>query len=168
MDIQPLVDALQPWADLYADSTWLPTVVVSLHLCALLFGGGVAVAADRATWRATGAGQGLAQQLDALATSHAPVLMALGVLVISGALMTTADLGTFWSSTAYLVKQGCVALLLANGAVLTLTERALRRAAATGAPLPPALVQRLRWSSAASLLLWGATTVAGVALTNFA
>ena len=168
MPPQSLLDALAPWASLYADSAAVATAVVAVHLCALLFGGGFAVAADQATLRALDDASSLPAQLEALARTHRAVLAWLGVMAVSGALMTAADLETYWSSTAYLVKQGLVLLLLANGALLTVTERALRRAAAGGAPLPAAQVARLRLVSRASQLLWAATAAAGVALTNFA
>ena len=168
MDIQPLVDALQPWASLYSDHPAVATGVLAAHLLALLFGGGLAIAADRATLRALDDDATLVPQLASLAGTHRPVLLWLGVIAVSGSLMTAADLGTYWTSTAYIIKQTLVFLLLANGAFLVRTERALERALAGGAPDAAPLRVRLRLASWLSLLLWGATTLAGVALTNFA
>ena len=41
-----------PWHSLYADSKTVASVVTGVHLVGLLFGGGLAVAADRSTLRA--------------------------------------------------------------------------------------------------------------------
>jgi hypothetical protein len=51
MVLQHLVAALQPWQSAYSNSKVIPAVVTTVHLVALLFGGGLAVAADRATLR---------------------------------------------------------------------------------------------------------------------
>jgi hypothetical protein len=60
-----------------------------------------------------------------------------------------------------------VALLLANGAVLERTERALRRGAA-GADAETRLWRRLKATTCLSLLLWTCTLVAGTVLVNAA
>ena len=46
-----LVAFWQPWADLYADSKVLPTVVTFAHVGGLLFAGGLAVTLDQGTLR---------------------------------------------------------------------------------------------------------------------
>ena len=113
-----------------------------MHLVALLFGGGLAVAADRATLRV--GRRGVADHDTQLAESravHRPVLIAL------------------------------VALLRVNGAVLERTEATLRGLSAR-AVVPndrvAALWRRLRGSAICSLALWTATLVAGALLVNVA
>jgi hypothetical protein len=49
MVLQQLVAAFEPWKSAYSNSKVIPAAVTSVHLVALLFGGGLAVAADRAT-----------------------------------------------------------------------------------------------------------------------
>jgi len=49
MMLQQLVAAVEPWKSAYSNSKISAVAVTSVHLVALLFGGGLAVAADRAT-----------------------------------------------------------------------------------------------------------------------
>ena len=55
-----------------------------------------------------------------------------------------------------------------NGAALTVTETRLRRVATTAVPADTRLWDRLRLTCRCSILLWGATLVAGVTLANVA
>ncbi len=169
--VETAVQLAAPWQSLYDDSTVLSTSVIAVHLTALLIGGGLAVAADRATLRATGRpADDRQRQLHELSAVHRPVLIALSVLFISGLALTAADLGTFLVSPVYWVKFGFVALLLANGAWMRANEQGLRKSASAGESLdaPPALArwQRMRWSSWASIALWVTTLVLGTALVN--
>jgi hypothetical protein len=50
--VESLTRATAPWKHLYDDSKVLETVVVFVHVAALVIGGGIALAADRATLRA--------------------------------------------------------------------------------------------------------------------
>jgi hypothetical protein len=139
---------------------------------ALLFGGGFAVAADRATLRVGRRGAtDHATQLAELRAVHKPVLVALVALFGSGVLLATADLETFVSSPVFWVKLGLVAVLLLNGLVLERTESRLRNLSAA-AIVPARRVQslwrRLRRSAVCSLALWTATLVAGTLLVNIA
>jgi hypothetical protein len=168
--VQPLIDAFAPWQALYSDSKLVSGLVTATHLLALLFGGGLAVAADRATLRA------LKQPIDErlrvlqnIRTTHRPVLIALVVLFASGFALAAADLKTFIGSPVFWIKLGLVALLLLNGFVLERTESRLRRS------MEPAVVKtrrdarlwnRLQFTAAMSIALWSATLVAGTILVN--
>jgi hypothetical protein len=170
MVLQHLVAALQPWQSAYSNSKVIPAVVTTVHLVALLFGGGLAVAADRATLRVgrTGAADH-AVQLAELRAVHRPVLVAHVALFGSGILLTAADIETFVASPMFWVKLGLVALLLANGIVLERTEATLRNLSARSivpTPRVQGLWQRLRASAICSLVLWTATLVAGTLLVN--
>ena len=172
MVLQQLVAALQPWQSAYSNSKVIPAAVTSVHLMALLFGGGFAVAADRATLRVGRRGAtDHATQLAELRAVHKPVLVALVALFGSGVLLATADLETFVSSPVFWVKLGLVAVLLLNGLVLERTESRLRNLSAA-AIVPARRVQslwrRLRRSAVCSLALWTATLVAGTLLVNIA
>ena len=174
--LHAIAQVLEPWKTAYSDSSTLSSIVTSVHLGALMFGGGLAVAADRATLRlGRGDVEARARQLGELHATHGPVLWALALLFASGVALAAADIEAFAASPAFWVKLGLVALLLANGAVLARTERALRRRYA-GVPDPAArdevaserLWRRLRRTAALSMLLWTATLVAGAVLVNAA
>ena len=170
MVLQQLVTALEPWKSAYSNSKIIPAAVTSVHLIALLFGGGFAVAADRATLRVGRAGApDHATQLGELRAVHKPVLLALVVLFGSGVLLAAADLETFAKSPVFWVKLGLVALLLLNGLVLERTESRLRGLSAREV-VPAVRVQslwrRLRKSAVLSVVLWTATLVAGTLLVN--
>ena len=172
MTIVPaLVHAFAPWQSLYSNSKTVETAVTSTHLVAMLFGGGFAVAADRATLRAAGQDPDARRRvLHELGAVHRPVLIALAVLFVSGVALATADVGTFAKSPAFAAKLVLVALLLTNGFVLARTETALRGAPAPGAdePREDRLWRRLRTTARLSLLLWTVTVVAGTVLVNAA
>lgn len=166
--IDRLAHFLHPWEAAYSRSKAIAAAVIAVHLTALLIGGGLAVAADRMTIRSLkrGAAERLAQ-LDELHAVHRPVLIAILFLFTSGALLATADIKTFIGSGFFIAKLSLVTLLMVNGSVLALSERGLRRAAASGslddaAPYWP----RLRATAWISLLLWMATLIAGVLLAN--
>ena len=50
--VHTLAHFFAPWQSLYGDSKSVAAVVNAVHLTGLLFGGGLAVAADRTTLRA--------------------------------------------------------------------------------------------------------------------
>jgi hypothetical protein len=172
MLVQQLARAFAPWQSMYSNSTAVSTTVTAAHLLALMFGGGLAVAADRATLRVgRTAYDQQAHQLGELKAVHPPVLAALVVLFVTGALLAAADFETFVTSPLFWLKLGLVALLVVNGIVLSGTESALRREynAGDGAlERTPRLWRRLRVNARLSLALWTATLVAGAVLTNAA
>jgi len=158
--------AVQPFADLYAASPPLQTGTTFLHFAGLLTGGGFAIASDRAVWRAARlsaptAREHLLSELDAV---HRPVLIGLSVVFVTGLALTLADAGTYLASPAFWIKMSLVTLLLANGWWLGRLAQSLRRA---GTPTQTARRRKLLLaSSAASLILWLAVTLAGVILTT--
>lgn len=158
-------ELLKPWNSAYSNSTAISTTVTTIHIVAMLYAAGLAIAADRATLRALkGTIDARSRQIEELAAVHRPVLIALSVLFASGVLLLAADIETFAVSVVFWVKLGLVALLLMNGAVLERTEARLRAGAQTDWASP--LWRRLRTSSYASLTLWTATAVLGVVLAN--
>jgi len=120
-------EALQPWADLYGDSSLVKALVVFLHLGALMVAGGFALAADRAT---LGMGRlDAAQRLEVvqeLGETHRPVLAGLAIVVLSGLAMLAADLETLLPSVVFWAKMGGFVLLLLNGLTLQRAERRVR------------------------------------------
>jgi hypothetical protein len=164
-----LAQAFAPWHDLYGDSKAVAIAVSATHLLALLFGGGFAVAADRATLRTEFEDVRTRRRaLEELAAVHRPVLTALAVLFLSGCALAAADVETFAASPFFAAKLLLVALLLANGAVLARTEAALRRRGADIGPTADRLWRRLRATARLSMGLWAATLLAGTVLVGSA
>jgi hypothetical protein len=167
--IKALEDVLSPWASAYSDSTALSTTVTALHLAGMLVGGGLAIAADRATLRISHEKPGERERhLGELKAVHRPVLIALTVLFVTGLGMVASDINTFLSSPVLWVKLGLVALLVINGVVLERTEASLRRNGGPSHGPPPDHWGMLRGAAIASIALWIATLVAGTVLTSAA
>ena len=167
MSLQQIEHAFAPWQSAYSNSKLLSTSVVGVHLVALLFGGGYAVAADRFTFRALRAGEAdRATQLAELHAVHRPVLIALAFSFLSGVLLAAADVKTFATSPAFWIKLGLVGLLVINGGVLTALETTLRKPGFRPHALPSPLWARLRVFTICSVALWTATLIAGVVLQN--
>jgi hypothetical protein len=151
-----LAAATDGWSAWYADHRMVSVTVRFLHLGALLFGGGTALATDRLVL--TSVRKGLATSLGALEASHRVVVPSLALVVLTGLLMTAADLETYRVSSLYWTKMGLVGLLLLNGTALLVLERRARSGRRTA-------LAGLSWVSAVSLLLWLANLFAGVWLT---
>ena len=166
--VQSLAHLFAPWQSLYGDSKTVAAVVNAVHLTGLLFGGGLAVAADRTTLRALkGERTDRVRALAELGAVHRPVLLALGVLFVSGVALAGADVEAFTASPVFWIKLGVVALLLLNGAVLAQTEHELRRTE-PGEPGRARLWRRLRVATYLSVGLWTGTVVIGTVLVNAA
>ena len=160
----PLAKLVEPWNNLYSDSKAVATAVMFFHLVPLLIAGGAALTADRATIRASRLSlDDRTRQLGELARTHAVVLVGLALSFISGVLLFLSDVDEFLGAPWFWVKLGFVGVLLANGFVMTRTERALANGGDQGV-----LWSRLRTISVFSLIPWIATTLVGVALTNYA
>lgn len=159
-----LVRFLEPWAHLYSNSKVIPTVVLFAHIAALVFAGGLAVTLDRATLRAArGPAELRAQQLGELAAAHRLVLSGLALSFVSGVLLFTADVETFFVSWIWWTKATLIVLLLANGYMMTRSEARVRSAPAAASDVA---WTRLRTTAMASFVLWFAIALAGVALVN--
>ena len=152
--------ALTWWSGLYTDHHAVSVTVRFLHLAGLLLGGGTALAADRQLLAAARGGVAPRESALALARSaHRIVVPALAVMALTGVLMAAADLETFLHSRLFWIKMVVVGLLLTNGGLLVLAERA-----AVGGNIDRVWT-RLRVASAASVALWLAALLAGTWLT---
>lgn len=161
-----LVQFVEPWSQLYGDSKLLPTLIVFVHVAALVFAGGLAVTMDRATLRAAhGPAEFRWRQLEELARAHRLVVTGLGLSVVSGVLLFTADLETYFVSWIYWTKMSLIALMLVNGFVMSKTESRIRL---TPNAADDAGWNRLRTTAALSIALWFAIALAGVALVKAA
>ncbi len=162
---QLLVDLADPWAKVYGHSNVLATIVGFLHIAPIVVGGGLAIATDRSTLRLRqDEPDARARHLAELGAAHGVVLGALALSLLSGLALLAADLETYWGSWIFWVKMALIAVLLANGAVMTRIEQRLRAAG----PAADAHWRRLRTIAFTSLALWLTITLAGVALMNLA
>ena len=169
LSIEQIAGWCEPWNRAFAHSKLISGSVTGAHIIALLFAGGLAIAADRLTLRAHSRDRAVRiNQLREVEAVHASVLAGLGVLFISGVLLALSDVETFLPSPVFWIKLSLVTLLLINGGMLTRTERAL--GAATSAAEPSAgeeaLWSRARTFARSSIALWTATAVAGIVLSN--
>jgi hypothetical protein len=165
--LQAVATAAKPWAAFYSDSTAVSSTVTFFHLGGLLFAGGIAIASDRATFKALrGSDEDRGRLLADLANSHRWVLTGLAVIFTSGLLLALSDVKTFGPSPIYWTKMSLVALLLINGAVLQRTEQKLRAENLLTPATAPGkkLWSRLRFAAATSMTLWTAIVLAGVIL----
>ncbi len=163
--VQAIAHAVQPWQSAYNNSAAVSTSVIFVHLGAMLFGGGVAIAADRATLRAShGDTVEKLRMLRELATTHTVVIAALVVSFASGLALAAADVKNFATSPVFWIKMGLVALLLLNGWML----RSAELGALTAADHENSLRfwKRLRATSLLSIALWTCVLLAGTILVN--
>ncbi len=161
-----LVELVEPWSQLYGDSTALQVLVVFAHVAALVFAGGLAVTLDRGTLRAArGASEIRWRQLEELRAAHRLVLTGLALSLVTGVLLFTADLETYFGSWIFWMKMGLIAALLANGLAMT---RAESRIGETPNAADDAGWRTLRRTATASIFLWFAIAFMGVALVNAA
>lgn len=155
-----LASLVQPWSDLYAASVPVETGVTFLHFAGLLVAGGFALAFDRGALRATSAdAAGRSVYLEELRAVHRPVLIGIGVVVLSGIAMLLADVEVLLVSWAFWLKMGFFVALLWNGVGLRRTER---RIEAEGDASPA--WRALRRGAVRSMSLWVATLLVGTLL----
>src|SRR5262252_2491713 len=93
------------WAAVYSGSAVLRTFVSFFHVAGLVGGGGAAIAADRATLRATRRGLVVTrQQLVAIHNTHRAVIIGLAAVIVSGVLLFAADVPTYAPSKLFWIK----------------------------------------------------------------
>ncbi len=152
----------QPWADLYGRSPWVSTGVQFLHLTGLLVAGGFALAFDRATLRLGAATTGNRSSfLEELSAVHGPVILGLGVVVITGVALLLADVDALLPSRVFWMKMGVFALLLLNG--ISIRHAGGRLSLDAG---DPRRWRALRRGSLRSVVLWISLVFLGVLLTT--
>jgi uncharacterized membrane protein len=155
-----MVDFLQNWGSFYANHAAIRTLVAFVHVGALIAGGGLAVAADRAMLTAVLKDNGARRSLlGTLAGTHRLVIASLILIMASGLLLFAADFETFLYSRFFWIKMGLVVLLMLNGLVLWRAERRVLSGDHTA-------WGTLRLTAMASITLWFLTTLGGVALPN--
>jgi cytochrome b subunit of formate dehydrogenase len=94
-----------------------------------------------------------------LKRTHVIVVVGLAALFVSGLLLFAADLETFVHSRVFWLKMVLLVMLLANGVVMLVAERRVRRGDVRA-------WRHLHTVAVSSLVLWFVTTLAGAALSN--
>lgn len=161
--LEALVEFAQPWAKFYAKSHVAQSALLFAHLGGMLWGGGLALAADRSVWKLRNASvDDRTRLLAEIGRVHVPCVVGIAIAALSGVLLFAADLETFATSPWYWGKMAAFALLLINGRWLQVQEQRLQAA-------PSAIAQRwslLTVASRASMTLWFAVALGGVLLKN--
>src|SRR5204863_8915569 len=79
----PLADLADSWSSIYSGSPVIKSAVAFAHIGALLAGGGMAIAADRATLAAHKfGGDAMRREADRLGGIHGTVLVSVGIILI--------------------------------------------------------------------------------------
>jgi len=148
--MQAFNQAVSWWAVYYSDHQMVSLTVMYFHLAGILIGGGTAIAADREVFAAARVDDRDCQAAAVAVVQHAHGVVgpALGVMLVSGVLMTMADWETFAASSLFWIKMGLVGLLMANGVGLMVAGRA------HAASQPAHVWRRIVAASGVSLLLW--------------
>jgi predicted MFS family arabinose efflux permease len=155
-----LTHFLESWGSLYANHAALRTAIGFIHVGGLLAGGGCAITADLATITAVRDRSAThPTQLQLLKRTHLIVVLGLVALSVSGGLLLAADIDTYLYSKVFWLKMALVVLLMANGVLLLVGERQVKRGQAHA-------WVRLHYIATVSLVLWFLTTLAGAALPN--
>jgi len=142
--------AVSWWAVYYSDHQMVSLTVTYFHLASILIGGGTAIAADREVFASARVDDRDCQAAAVAVVQHAHGVVgpALGVMLVSGVLMTMADWETFAASSLFWIKMGLVGLLMANGVGLMVAGRV------HAASQPAHVWRRMVAASGVSLLLW--------------
>lgn len=165
------IDAfVEPWRRLYSQSPLLSTVILFGHLGGLLAAGGLAVAAERATLRLDPRDDSERRRhLAELERLRSPIWSALGVALVSGALLFFADVEAFAASPIFWTKMSLVGLLIATTLVTGRLDTAIRRDGDAGAAGTVALERRWRRRRAgaiATAVIWFGLVLVGAALAS--
>lgn len=153
------VSATNAWAAVYSNHASLRIGVTFCHFAGLMAGGGLAVAADRATLRlANSSDVARLTHLEELHAVHRVVTMGLVLTIASGVLMVGADLDAMAASGVFWMKMALVALLVINGLAMRHAERA-------ALVKPEAAWPRLHRAAIVSLVLWFLIVLVGTVLT---
>jgi hypothetical protein len=159
--LQSVASTLEPWKDLYGGSTALSVGLTFAHLGSMMVGGGLALAADRTVLKAGRLTdpKAILTVADAVGDVHRPVVIALVMSGISGALQLAADIETFAVSKIMWIKIGMLVALALNGLLMLRDEKVVRRESGSAKTFGA-----LRVRAVTSVVLWLAIVLAGVGL----
>lgn len=162
---------LEPWQSLYSEHTSISTLVLFVHLAALVASAGLAVANDRAIvgTKVTDSDERV-RKLAELSVSHRSVISALVISFASGLLLLLADFEAFVGMPAFWLKMSLILVLVTNAWLMQRREALIKTTAAgplgLSSPLGGNLWAGLRRQAWTSLTLWFAIVLAGTAMTS--
>ena len=161
---QALIDLTAPFGDFMKHSKLAKTILIFMHIAPIVVGGGIAIGLDRLTLRLSkGVDADRGRHLGELARTHTIVIAALAVSIVSGLLLTAAEIDNFPTSWIFWVKMGFILILLLNGARMKSVEEKMARASS----ITTEDWARLHTAALASVTLWLMITFLGVALSKF-
>ncbi len=161
--LETMIEVAKPWAKFYSKSHVAQGVIMFAHIGGMLWGGGLAVSADRSVWKLRRAGaEERARLLAEIDRLHVPVVVGLIIASLSGVLLFVADLETYGTSFLFWGKMAAFALLLVNGRWLQVQEQRMQKASGLIAGRWGALTI----ASWASMTLWFVVALGGVLLKN--
>ena len=136
---------------------------VGIHVLSMLVAGGLAIAHDRGSLRASGFTDLIrSHHLDELRAVHRPVVVALAICMASGVALFASDVETYAFSPTFWIKLSLIALLLVNALLMQSSERTLSVSAAGNTA---ALAwSRIRVSSIVSVALWASIVLVSIVL----
>jgi len=158
--IRDLIGLTAPWRSLYSNSAPVEMSVVGAHVLSTVVAGGLAIAYDRGTLRASRWVSAVREHhFLELHAVHRTILIALGICMLTGVALFASDVKTYVVSLPFWIKMALIALLFVNALIMTATEGTLR-AGSEG----EAVWTRIRATSIASAVLWGAIVCVSVVL----
>ena len=161
--LDEVVRLAAPWHHLFDRSRPVEMATVGTHVLSMLLAGGLAIAHDRGSLRASGFSDLIrSHHLDELRAVHRPVIVALGVCMASGVALFASDVETYAFSPTFWIKLSLIALLLVNALMMQSSERTLSVATAGGAAT--VAWSRIRVSSIVSVALWASIVLVSIVL----
>ena len=161
--LDEVVRLAAPWHHLFDRSRPVEMATVGIHVLSMLVAGGLAIAHDRGSLRASGFTDLIrSHHLDELRAVHRPVVVALGVCMASGVALFASDVGTYAYSLTFWIKLSLIALLMANALMMQSNERMLSVSAAGGTAT--LAWSRIRMSSIVSIALWASIVLVSIVL----
>jgi hypothetical protein len=162
--LDEVVRLTAPWHHLFDRSRPVEMATVGTHVLSMLVAGGLAIAHDRGSLRASGFTDVIrSHHLDELRAVHRPVVVALAICMASGVALFASDVGTYALSLTFWIKLSLIALLLVNALMMQTSERTLSVVTTAGGAATAAW-SRIRVSSIASVALWASIVLVSIVL----
>jgi len=160
--VRDLMGVTAPWRSLFNHSAPVHMSVVGTHVLSMLGAGGLAIAHDRGTLRASRWTAAIREHHVAeLHAVHRVVVAALAICMLSGVALFASDVKTYVVSVPFWIKMGLIALLFGNALIMQASEGSLRLDPGGAAAIAWARVQA---TSIVSAVLWGSIVLVSIVL----
>src|ERR1700736_2049797 len=132
--LDEVVRLAAPWHHLFGRPRPVEMATVGIHVLSMLVAGGLAIAHDRGSLRASGFTDLIrSHHLEELRAVHRPGVVALAICMASGVALFASDVQTYAFSPTFWIKLSLIALLLVNALLMQSSERTLSVSAAGNA-----------------------------------